>query len=51
MKAKDYSKAVEHYTKGIELDGKNHVLYSNRSNAYVQMQEYQKALEDANKTV
>ncbi|CAG8498015.1 299_t:CDS:10 [Ambispora gerdemannii] len=49
--AHDYKTAIEQFTKAIELDSKNHVLYSNRSAAYASLKDYSKALEDANKTV
>ncbi|CAG8440393.1 5074_t:CDS:10 [Ambispora leptoticha] len=49
--AHDYKTAIEQFTKAIELDSNNHVLYSNRSAAYASLKEYSKALEDANKTI
>ncbi|CAG8842908.1 1264_t:CDS:2, partial [Racocetra persica] len=49
--AKEYKKAIECFSKAIELDPSNHVLYSNRSASYSSLKEYNKALEDANKTV
>lgn len=49
--AKDFSTAVENFSKAIELDGSNHVLYSNRSASYASIGEYAKALEDAEKCV
>lgn len=43
--------AVKFYTQAIELDSKNHVLYSNRSAAYAKAGKYDLALQDAEKTV
>ncbi|KAL9043476.1 MAG: hypothetical protein Q9214_003339, partial [Letrouitia sp. 1 TL-2023] len=38
------------FSQAIELEPENHVLYSNRSGAYASLKNFQKALEDANKT-
>ena len=43
--------AVQLFTKAIEADSTNHVLYSNRSAAYCSLRDYPKALEDANQTI
>ncbi len=51
LKAGDFAKAAEHYSKAIELNPTNHVYYSNRSNAFVQLKRYEEALSDANKTL
>ncbi|KAF9091197.1 Hsp90 cochaperone [Mortierella sp. GBA35] len=49
--AKDYPTAIDHFTKAIELDPTNHVLFSNRSACYASQKNYEKALEDGEKTV
>lgn len=50
--AKDYKKAIEKFTKAIEVSEQpNHVLYSNRSACYTSMKEFTKALNDANECV
>lgn len=51
MKAEDYSSAVRLYGVAIVLSPDNHVLYSNRSAAYMKLDKYQEALEDAQKTI
>jgi stress-induced-phosphoprotein 1 len=38
---------LEFYSKAIEADEKNHVLYSNRSATYAALKNYPKALEDS----
>mmetsp|Transcript_16544 Transcript_16544/g.25020 ORF Transcript_16544/g.25020 Transcript_16544/m.25020 type:complete len:566 (+) Transcript_16544:121-1818(+) len=43
----NYTEAIEHYTKAIQLDGSNHVYYSNRSAAYLSKGDANNALEDA----
>ncbi|KAG0276742.1 Hsp90 cochaperone [Linnemannia exigua] len=49
--AKDYPTAIDHFSKAIELDPTNHVLFSNRSACYASQKNYEKALEDGEKTV
>lgn len=39
------------FSQAIALDTNNHILYSNRSAVYAAQHEYQKALDDANKSV
>lgn len=46
-----YEEAIQHFTQAINLDPKNHVLYSNRSAAYASMSKFQEALGDAEKTI
>ena len=38
------------FSQAIEIEPENHVLYSNRSGAYASLKNFDKALEDANKT-
>lgn len=46
--AKNFSEAIEHYTNAINVDGTNHVFYSNRSAAYLSKNDAINALDDAN---
>ncbi|MCJ1258401.1 Hsp90 cochaperone [Lignoscripta atroalba] len=47
---KKFEEAIEKFTKAIEIEPSNHVLYSNRSGAYASLKNFDKALEDAEKT-
>lgn len=50
--AKDYPKAIDLFTKAIEVSDKpNHVLYSNRSACYASSKQFAQALEDAQECV
>lgn len=51
LQAENFDEAISLYTKAIELDASNHVFFSNRSAAYAKKQDYEKALNDAKKTV
>ncbi|GAB6029967.1 Tetratricopeptide repeat protein 28 [Chamberlinius hualienensis] len=43
----DFDRAVQLYTDAIALDAANHILYSNRSAAYIKLGRYDRALQDA----
>lgn len=47
----DFTKAIEYYTKAIELDSKNHVFFSNRSASYAGTKDWTKAVEDAKECI
>lgn len=51
MKKCEYKEAVEFYSDAIKLDPENHVLYSNRSAAYLKQDCYEDALRDAESTI
>jgi stress-induced-phosphoprotein 1 len=47
---KNFDDAVDKFTQAIAIQPDNHILYSNRSAAYASKREWQRALEDAEKT-
>ncbi|KNE62151.1 hypothetical protein AMAG_07396 [Allomyces macrogynus ATCC 38327] len=49
--AGQFQDAIKHFSAAIEVDPKNHVLYSNRSAAYASLKQFPDALRDAEKTV
>lgn len=52
FQAGNFSKAIEHFTKAIDLGFKDaHVLYSNRSACYCGLRKYDDALADASKCI
>lgn len=46
-----FDDAIKYYSDAIEIDDKNHVLFSNRSAAYAKAGKYKQSLDDAEKTV
>ncbi|KAL3916430.1 MAG: hypothetical protein SGILL_005184, partial [Bacillariaceae sp.] len=51
LQAGKTSEAIENYTKAINLDGANHVYFSNRSAAYLKKGDAHNALEDADSCI
>ena len=47
----NFLEAIAHFTQALLQDPQNYILYSNRSACYASLQNYQKALEDAEKCV
>jgi tetratricopeptide (TPR) repeat protein len=47
----EFPQAIEAYTRAIELDGSDHIFYSNRSAAYLSSGDGGKALADAEKCI
>ncbi|CAM1313227.1 TTC28 (predicted) [Pycnogonum litorale] len=43
----DFNCAIKLYTEAINLDPRNHILYSNRSAAFIKVGKYSRALQDA----
>ena len=48
---KRYDDAIDSYTKAIEINGNDHVFWSNRSAAYLSKGDAENALEDATKCI
>lgn len=46
-----YIEAVLHYTQAIKMDPNNYLLYSNRSFAFLKLDQHYLSLQDANETV
>ncbi|KAF3425735.1 hypothetical protein E2986_05831 [Frieseomelitta varia] len=51
VKEQKYEEAMFHYTHAIKLDPQNYSLYSNRSFAFLKLQQYHFAMEDALMTI
>ncbi|KAJ8982335.1 hypothetical protein NQ317_009451 [Molorchus minor] len=51
VKNEKFEEAILHYTYAIKLDPSNYTLHSNRSFAFLKVQQYYYALEDANETI
>ena len=51
LKQSDVDSAIGHYTIAIELDGENHIYFSNRSAAYQQNKSWSDAASDARKVL
>jgi len=47
--ASEYNTAIHKFTEAITITPENHLLYSNRCMAYMQLKDWQNALHDANK--
>ncbi|XP_060064127.1 small glutamine-rich tetratricopeptide repeat-containing protein alpha-like [Ylistrum balloti] len=51
VKNGNFSEAILHYSHAIKMDPKNHLLYSNRSLAFLKLQQYYYAMEDAKECI
>lgn len=51
VKEGKFIEAVLHYTQAIKMDPNNYLLYSNRSFAFLKLDQHYLSLQDANETV
>lgn len=51
VKKENYMEAIIHYTHAIKLDPSNHLVFSNRSLAFLKVQQYYLALDDAKQAI
>ena len=51
FQAGQFEEAIKLFSEAIEINPNNHVYFSNRSGAYASLENYEKALEDAEKCV
>ena len=51
MQAKEYEKAIKHYTRSINLDENEPTTYANRALAYIKISDYDKGIEDCDKAI
>jgi len=51
LKSKDYKLALEYYSQAIALEPNNHIHFSNRSLCYFNLNQFDKALDDAQKCI
>ena len=49
IKRGDFARAIQMYSDALELDPHNHLIFSNRSVAYVKTKQFELALQDARK--
>merc|ERR1711920_166678 len=51
MKAKEYQKAIDEYTKAVEFNPKSEVYFCNRAAAYTNINKFHEALDDCKKAI
>ena len=51
MKAKEYQKAIDEYTKAVEFNPKSEVYFCNRAAAYTNLNKFHEALDDCKKAI
>lgn len=51
FKAEEYERAVKHLSVALTLDEKSHVLFSNRCTAFIALEDFEKAMADADECI
>ena len=47
----NFTQAVEYYSEAIELDDKNHIYFSNRANANLELKKYDEVIKDCEASI
>ena len=51
MREKKYEEAVDAYSDAIQYTPRNHLLYSNRAQAYIHLKQYDKGIKGRSSTI
>jgi stress-induced-phosphoprotein 1 len=51
FKNKNFESAIEYYTQAMSIEPQNHILFSNRAQAFLKLQRFEDALVDIQKTI
>jgi len=48
---KNFEEAIKHYNAALEIDPRNHILFSNRCSAYLSLEKFELAIQDADTSI